>query len=204
MDLYINSKWIDYRTDVLNAPSDDKLFEMFEFSHFLQVRLSKFELNPAELSIEDHSAIVKELKAKIEFNHNCFEEIERIIRMHNPVEPPFYSFRNDFVLFKEARTWSLYHKHSNMKVAEVSSRGVGRLSNSTKIAYQTNSNFAGQGIATDLVKLFISEISPVNGTFEILAANSASERIAEKCGFTFDQKTKTYLLVFDGFLVEYK
>lgn len=182
--------WIEYRLS-LGFLEVEKFIESHDFSEFLKNQFKLFEDDPSSLSTEDLKKIVTELKSKIYIPNDIFKEINILINLEKEPIEPYLSFSNpDFVIYKKQDEWELYHIESRTLVSKVNTRGTGKCQDSIKLAYITEPFFQGQGLTTELVKMFIQSLK---GLIEINAVNEASKRIALKLEFKFNPETRTYL-----------
>lgn len=194
MNKYHVLDWIFYRSD-LGFTKLDSFLNAYDFSDWLRQNLGRFEDNPNELSISEVERIIIELKQHLDIPVGMFKEIETIIALQKELAPPFYPFTKEgFAIHKNGGEWKLYHRASGQLVSTLTNRGNGELKSSTKLACITCSNFQGQGLTTELGKLYISEIIPEGGVFEISAFNPASATLANKGGFTLNKDTNTWVL----------
>lgn len=78
------------------------------------------------------------------------------------------------------------------KIGEIIDKGVGKLQNSTKLAWKINSEYRNQGIMTQVLKYYVADNTPHSDGFEaaIEKTNLPSLNLAYGIGFKSYGETK--------------
>lgn len=194
MDMYILSTWDNYKSDQ-GFHDLERLCASFDFSDWFKSRIHEFDTNVWDMPIEDVARIVLELKTKMSIPSKVFAELDIIINLNKPLVHPLYPFPvPGYAIHKDGGQWTLYHIKSGQIVSRMTDRGTGELAVSTKIAVITERGFQSQGLTAELGRLYISEVIPEGGVFEIAAVHPASVAMAKKGGFSINPETNTWIL----------